>query len=361
MHSFPTKPAGIQDIYKRTTLTTHPPHRLVPQLIHLDRVHAPEALRKRGRVVRDPLLAAAGARGAAAAGPHAAGPVAAERRVEDDAHVAHVVVERAPGAGVERHDGQAPARGVGPAGGDVGGHGAAREEPHVDARFLPLHGVDAAAAGVEAGSEGAGAGGAHGAAQGAAEGVAVVAEAGGGALGAAGVDGAAGAGVQGHGVCGLLVGALEDVDLARVGPVGAEHPEGGPGAAGRGGHVRDVGDEEAVRVGGLGGEAHRGPALGGDVGVVDVHEDLGVGGGGEAAGGGVVGGEVGDEAVGGVWVGEVVEGGEEVGGVVVVDQGVMAAAVGLATGGELICVWVVVPVLRGEGEGGGGGGEEGES
>jgi hypothetical protein len=34
--------------------------------------------------------------------------------------------------------------------------------------------------------------------------------------------------VQGHGVEGVVVYAFDDVDFAAVGPVRAEHPEGGP-------------------------------------------------------------------------------------------------------------------------------------
>lgn len=45
-------------------------------------------------------------------------------------------------------------------------------------------------------------------------------------------DGAAGAGVEGYVVCGLVVGAFEDVDFAAVGPVGSDHPESGPGGEG---------------------------------------------------------------------------------------------------------------------------------
>lgn len=55
--------------------------------------------------------------------------------------------------------------------------------------------------------------------------------------------------VQGGLVDGLEVDALDDVDLAAVGPVGADHPEGGPDPAGGAGHVGQVDGDEAVGVG----------------------------------------------------------------------------------------------------------------
>lgn len=70
---------------------------------------------------------------------------------------------------------------------------------------------------------------------------------------------AARAGVQGELVVRRGVDVLDDVDLALVGPVRADHPVGGPGAAASG-HVGDVRDEEAVGVGGIGGDADTGTA-----------------------------------------------------------------------------------------------------
>lgn len=44
----------------------------------------------------------------------------------------------------------------------------------------------------------------------------------------------------------LRVNAFDDVYFARAWPVGANHPEGGPGSADAAWHVSNVGDEEAV-------------------------------------------------------------------------------------------------------------------
>ena len=55
--------------------------------------------------------------------------------------------------------------------------------------------------------------------------------------------------MQGHGVGLGAVDAFDDVDLAHGRPVGPHEPEGGPDAADAAGHVRNVGQEEALVVG----------------------------------------------------------------------------------------------------------------
>ena len=108
--------------------------------------------------------------------------------------------------------------------------------------------------------------------------------------------------VHGHRVLGLVVDALDDVDLTGVGPVGAGHPEGGPDAASGAGHVFEVEDDEAVGVLGLGGDADGVAAAAGGWGGggVGLDGDLVVGGGDEVRGlsGGLV--DIIDVAVG--WV-----------------------------------------------------------
>ena len=117
---------------------------------------------------------------------------------------------------------------------DVGGRLAVLEVPDLDEAGGPLHGVDAAARGVEAGAVARAHVVDHGAAVVAAA-VAAVGVADGGARLAAGTgaDGAAGRRVQRHLVLRVVVDALDDVDLAAVGPVRTDHPESGPGTAGR--------------------------------------------------------------------------------------------------------------------------------
>ena len=108
--------------------------------------------------------------------------------------------------------------------------------------------------------------------------------------------------MHGHRVLGLIVDSLDDVDLTRVGPVGASHPEGGPDAASGGRHVFEVEDDEAVGVLGLGGDADGVAAAAGGRGSggIGLDGDLVVGGGNEVRGlsGGLV--DVVDVAVG--WV-----------------------------------------------------------
>lgn len=150
--------------------------------------------------------------------------------------------------------------------------------------------------------------------------------------------------MQGNGVHDIVVDALENVDFAVVGPVGADGPEGGPDRTHSSWHVFDVCDEEAVGVGVFRVYAN-GLAAGGGVvkGVIGGKVDcsprgvLGMGAillvtGREgnafidetckASYTGILSGEVFDEAVGGIFVGEEIEGLEEVGVVVVVSENV---------------------------------------
>ena len=176
------------------------------------------------------------------------------------------------GAGVAGERG-APGGRVGPVGDDVGGEAVAGEEPDGDGGAGPEGGVDAAASGVEAGAEAGGVGGEDGAAgvAGLGGGVGVAVRGVGGAGHGGVLDGAAGGGVEGHGVCGGAVDAFDDVDFAHGWPVGPHEPEGGPDAADAAGHVGDIGQEEALVVGFLAGDADALAAgVGGGV-VVDAH------------------------------------------------------------------------------------------
>lgn len=68
-------------------------------------------------------------------------------------------VDVAPAASVERYHRQTPVSGNGSTGRDVGRYGAARPEPDVDSRALPLHGVHSASVVVEGCAKGVGGGG----------------------------------------------------------------------------------------------------------------------------------------------------------------------------------------------------------
>lgn len=134
--------------------------------------------------------------------------------------------------------------------------------------------------------------------------------------------------MQRHTVVRPIIDPLQDINLPVRGPrPGAEHPECGPHAADAAWHVRDVGDEEALVVGFLAGDADGGAARGGLGGAVDADVD-GVGGlrGGadefEGGGGGLR--VVFYEAGGWVGVGEEIEGGEEVAGGIGVEETVGA-------------------------------------
>lgn len=80
--------------------------------------------------------------------------------------------------------------------------------------------------------------------------------------------------MEGHGIGGLGIDALDDVDLARVGPVGAKRPEGRPLTAGAAGHMSEVENDEACIVRLFGGDADRVAATaGGNVLTVHAHVD----------------------------------------------------------------------------------------
>lgn len=190
-----------------------------------------------------------------------------------------------------------------------------REEPDGYMRGIPHHGVDAAAIGVEAGAVGGGEGVVDGAADtfGLAGGIEIAAWM--DKLRRRGeecsviTDRASGAtGMQSHEVRMLVIDAFDDVDFAVRGPgIGFCGPEGGPGAAGAGGHVGEVEDDEAMCVGfvALHTEGHA-AGVGGGEGGVDAHVDFVVVG-FEVAhflGGGAV--DEGDVTLG--WVGDGLEG-----------------------------------------------------
>ena len=61
--------------------------------------------------------------------------------------------------------------------------------------------------------------------------------------------------MEGHGVCALLVDALEDVDLAVFGPFGADEPQSRPDTTDPSRHMDYVCHEEAVVEGFFGREA----------------------------------------------------------------------------------------------------------
>lgn len=109
--------------------------------------------------------------------------------------------------------------------------------------------------------------------------------------------------MQGHLVGRLVVDAFDDVDLAVLGPVRAQHPEGGPATADAAGHVGQVEDDQTVSVGVCAFQAD-GLAAGfaGGVGVVDADVDaVAAGGVDQTAAGGGVAVDVADVAIG--WVG----------------------------------------------------------
>ena len=108
------------------------------------------------------------------------------------------------------------------------------EKPDVDAAARPFSGVNATVHTVEVGAVGVGK-----------VGLDVAAEV---SLAVTVGKGTAAAGMHGHLVSALRVDALDDVDFARVGPIGASHPEGGPGATDATGHVRKVYNDESVGI-----------------------------------------------------------------------------------------------------------------
>jgi hypothetical protein len=243
--------------------------------------------------------------------------ITTKRRVEDDVVAREERVDVTPAPAIKRHDRQPPVTRHRLPGLDVRRDGVAREEPHVDPTALPLHHIHAATAGIEARAIARRIAITSTAARIAAVLAAVPAHGDGARQRPGVVDHAPGARVHRDRVRGLRVHALQDVDLAAVRPVGAVGPERGPHAADAAGHVRDVGDEEAMRVCFVAGDADGGAAAGwvGRTGI-DAHVDLVVGRAHHA--GGLRGAlrDVRDVAVGGVAAVEEAEEVEEVAGVV---------------------------------------------
>lgn len=80
-----------------------------------------------------------------------------------------------------------------------------------------------------------------------------------------------------HNVGRLRVDTLDNVNLARVGPVGSKHPKGRPGSGDATGHVFKVRNEEAVGKGLLRRETNRPATVRGVLGLmVYTHKDLAV-------------------------------------------------------------------------------------
>lgn len=260
------------------------------------------------------------------------GPDATERRIEDNVMIAEGVIDVT--RALEARCRLRPLTRIGGRGCDVGRGGGMWEVPDGDVRGGPLHGVNAAAVGVETRAVGGGERVIHRAAH--------VLRLPRGVQVAARVDdlGCRGevtrvvadiarwaAGMQCHEIRALAIHPLDDIDFPIGGPgVRFRGPERGPGAAGAGRHVGEVEDDEGVRVGLEALHAEGGAAGGrGRGGAVDAHVNFPIGEGFEEAGllsGGAV--EVGHVALGGVGDGLEREGGEPVGGGVVVLGGVGA-------------------------------------
>ena len=227
-------------------------------LIHLERVDRPIRVPECSRVIVNVILAAACERGTCAVlTPDVPGPVTAKSGVEDDMVVFEMLIDVAVVAADEAGGRVPPIPRVGMRAQDIAGFSAAGEEPNIDPAARPLHGVDTPVGIVEP----------RAVVSGAALGLDMATQA---PQAAAAGEAAPVAVVHGHLVLALRIDALKDVNFAAVGPVGADHPEGGPGAADAAGHVREVEHNEAVRILSLARETHAGAtAAGGDVGMVD--------------------------------------------------------------------------------------------
>ena len=212
-------------------------------LVDLDGIDFPVRVLERARVLRDIVNTALGRVTGAAGwtvrlGEHGAGPVSAEGSVEDDPLLVEPLCEVA--GSLEEGRGHAERGHVGVAVGDGRRDRGAREEPDRDVRRCQLHGVHPSAEIVERGTDVVD-GGLHSAAEMAISGVAL-----------SGHEGAGhsrvchqtvGAGVENDLAACADVDPLDDIDLAIGRPVGADSPEGWPGATDASGHVLDVGDE----------------------------------------------------------------------------------------------------------------------
>jgi len=248
-------------------------------LVDLEGVDAPVGTLESRGVVLDVRVAGTSVGGAGAAGPDIAGPGAAEGDVEDDLEVTKVRADVAVSG--ETGGGGTPARRIGATAADVGGDACIGEVPDVNSIAGPLCRIDTAISIVKSVPVGrfvrvddsaAGVGGLARSLD-----VAVASVEG---TGEAGVgDRATVTGVQGHLVGGTLVDALDDIDFAIVGPVGAEHPECGPGAAGASGHVSQIQDHQTLSVAVLAGQTEAvATVTAGDIAVVYTHVDGATGG-----------------------------------------------------------------------------------
>ena len=198
------------------------------ELIHLQAVDAPVGIRERARVLCDVVhttlvSSRAGGHGTAGRAVRVAAVVAAEGVVEDDIMSGEVAVDVAASLEVGRWRAELARIGVCLC--DGRGRLAGLEEPDPDCRGRPLHGEGAAAGCVEGGAVGLRELGLNAAA------CATGARTRGAVVGhecadfAGSGDRAAGSCVERHEVIGVDVDALDDVDLAVVGPVGAVAPE----------------------------------------------------------------------------------------------------------------------------------------
>lgn len=194
-------------------------------MIHLDGIDLPVRISKRTRILPN-IIHTASRLSSTSSTPHTPRPTPTKRRIKHNILILKAIINRASTASIERYDRGSPIPCDRCTGSDIGGNGGAREEPDVDSGRFPLHGVNAAADGVE--GVAVGSGGCDTTAIVARVGVTVGLQEGGGGLGAGGVDSAAGAGVQSHLVGAGEVYAFEDVDFAGAGPVGSEEPVGGP-------------------------------------------------------------------------------------------------------------------------------------
>lgn len=238
--------------------------------INLDRVNQPKRLPKRPRVLPNILLTRPRQIGTTTTSPHAPSPRPTEGRIKHKILIFKRPIEITPSIRptLKRSKWLAPSPGIRSLGRDIRWYFATDPEPHVDARGGPLHGVDAAAEGVEAAAEVLRRGGAHG-----------TTFVGGGEVAVCGLGDGAGLGVgvrycapwrrvEGYGVCELGIDAFNYVDFTGGGPVGSvwsqvvkvtfgeqlgrrcgcdipKHPESRPSST-TDWHVSDICDEQSL-------------------------------------------------------------------------------------------------------------------
>lgn len=215
-------------------------------VIYFDRIYTPKSIHKSQRVVSDVLLARFGQGGAFGVGVpdiSIASPVTAKGSVKDKLVVLEVVVNAATVGRVELGQRSAPSAGIGVLGTDIRGNSGSGEEPDGNVVGCPLSSVDAAVDGIESisiilivrGSLTA-----------SIVALAVAADQFSTRVGPIVANREASRSVQSNRIRRLGVDAFDDVYLARAWPVGANHPEGGPGSADAAWHVTNISDEEAV-------------------------------------------------------------------------------------------------------------------